>query len=291
VILTTSQKLSTGVDALNIRNIVLLRTINSMVEFKQIIGRGTRLFEDKEYFTVYDFVKAHHLFSDPEWDGDPVPPEPVEPKPPRPPKKEVEPVERPEKIRIQLGEGRVREFEFMMTTTFWGPDGQQLTVEQFLNNLFGELPSFYQSEEDLRRIWSDPLTRSELLTKLGEHGFSLVDLGKIQELISATESDLYDVLAYISFAAPKKTREKRASSARRRVAVQFSDRTRDFIDFVLDHYVTEGVEELDPLKLPQLLELKYGGVNDALTAIGVNADGVRDAFFDFQKFLYEESVA
>jgi type I restriction enzyme R subunit len=292
VILTTSQKLSTGVDALNIRNIVLLRTINSMVEFKQIIGRGTRLFEDKEYFTVYDFVKAHHLFSDPEWDGDPVPPEePGEPKTPKTPPPDAPPVERPEKIRIELGEGKVREFNFTMTTTFWGPNGEQLTVEQFLKNLFGELPSFYKNEADLRRIWSDPLTRSELLTKLGEQGFSLVDLGKIQELISATESDLYDVLAYISFAAPKKTRVKRATSARRRVAIQFSDRTRNFIDFVLDHYVTEGVEELDPLKLPQLLELKYGGIQDALKEIGASADTVRDAFIDFQKFLYEESVA
>jgi type I restriction enzyme R subunit len=289
VILTTSQKLSTGVDALNIRNIVLLRTINSMVEFKQIIGRGTRLFEDKEYFTIYDFVKAHHLFSDPEWDGDPVAPE--DPKKPRDPRPVVPIVERPEKIRIELAEGKVREFNFTMTTTFWGPNGDQLTVEQFLKNLFGELPSFYKNEADLRRIWSDPLTRSELLTKLGEQGFSLVDLGKIQELISATESDLYDVLAYISFATPKKTREKRATGARKRVALQFSDRTRDFIDFVLDHYVTEGVEELDPLKLPQLLELKYGGIQDALREIGSSADSVREAFFDFQKFLYEESAA
>jgi type I restriction enzyme R subunit len=292
VILTTSQKLSTGVDALNIRNIVLLRTINSMVEFKQIIGRGTRLFEDKEYFTIYDFVKAHHLFSDPEWDGDPVPPEePVEPKTTRTPDPDKPTVERPQKIRIELAAGKVREFNFTMTTTFWGPNGEQLTVEQFLKNLFGELPSFYKNEADLRRIWSDPLTRSELLTKLGEHGFSMVDLSKIQELISATESDLYDVLAYLSFAAPKKTREKRAAGARKKVALQFSDRTRDFIDFVLDHYVTEGVEELDPSKLPELLQLKYGGVNDALTAIGVNAEGVRIAFSDFQKFLYEESAA
>jgi type I restriction enzyme R subunit len=292
VILTTSQKLSTGVDALNIRNIVLLRTINSMVEFKQIIGRGTRLFDDKEYFTIYDFVKAHHMFSDPEWDGDPVAPEPPgDPKPPPPPGPQPPSVERPEKIRIELAEGKVREFNFTMTTTFWGPNGEQLTVEQFLKNLFGELPSFYKNEADLRRIWSDPLTRSELLTKLGEQGFSLVDLGKIQELISATESDLYDVLAYISFAAPKKTREKRATGARRQVALQFSDRTRDFIDFVLDHYVTEGVEELDPLKLPQLLALKYGGIPDALKEIGASADSVREAFFDFQKFLYEEAAA
>jgi type I restriction enzyme R subunit len=65
-ILTTSQKLSTGVDARNIRNIVLMRPINSMIEFKQIIGRGTRLFDGKDYFTIYDFVRAHHHFNDPE---------------------------------------------------------------------------------------------------------------------------------------------------------------------------------------------------------------------------------
>ena len=74
-ILTTSQKLSTGVDARNVRNIVLLRLINSMIEFKQIIGRGTRLYDGKDYFTMYDFVKAHHNFSDPAWDGEPLDPE------------------------------------------------------------------------------------------------------------------------------------------------------------------------------------------------------------------------
>jgi type I restriction enzyme R subunit len=74
-ILTTSQKLSTGVDARNVRNIVLMRPVNSMIEFKQIIGRGTRLFDGKDYFTIYDFVKAHLNFLDPEWDGEPVEPE------------------------------------------------------------------------------------------------------------------------------------------------------------------------------------------------------------------------
>ena len=84
-ILTTSQKLSTGVDARNVRNIVLLRPVNSMIEFKQIIGRGTRLYDGKDYFTLYDFVKAHHHFSDPEWDGEPQEPEEVAPRPPQPP--------------------------------------------------------------------------------------------------------------------------------------------------------------------------------------------------------------
>lgn len=71
-ILTTSRKLSTGVDARNVRNIVLMRPCNNMIEFKQIIGRGTRMYDGKDYFTVYDFVKAHYNFADPEWDGDPI---------------------------------------------------------------------------------------------------------------------------------------------------------------------------------------------------------------------------
>ncbi len=91
-ILTTSQKLSTGVDARNIRNIVLMRPINSMIEFKQIIGRGTRLYDGKDYFTIYDFVKAHHHFSDPEWDGEPMEPEPK-------PEPEPQPVPPPEPTR------------------------------------------------------------------------------------------------------------------------------------------------------------------------------------------------
>ena len=74
-ILTTSQKLSTDVDARNIRNIVLMRPISTMIEFKQIIGRGTRIYDGKDYFTIYDFVKAYHHFSDPEWDGEPLDPE------------------------------------------------------------------------------------------------------------------------------------------------------------------------------------------------------------------------
>ncbi|MFN9036040.1 MAG: helicase-related protein, partial [Planctomyces sp.] len=76
-ILTTSQKLSTGVDARNVRNIVLMRPVNSMIEFKQIIGRGTRLYDGKDYFTIYDFVGAHQHFLDAEWDGEPVAPEPA----------------------------------------------------------------------------------------------------------------------------------------------------------------------------------------------------------------------
>jgi type I restriction enzyme R subunit len=274
---------------------VLLRPITSMVEFKQIIGRGTRLFDGKDYFTIYDFVKAHEMFNDPEWDGPPEEPAPATPKPgngngnPTPGKPVGPGPERPKKIRIELG-GSSREIDFMMKTTFWGPDGKQMSAEEFLKWLFGELPQFYKDEDDLRRIWGDPLTRIELLSKLGEKGFGVENLEKVQELISARDSDLYDVLAYISFNSAPRTRESRASKARRRIGVQFGERQRDFIEFVLDQYVSEGVEELAVEKLPPLLEIKYGGVAEALGVLGADASEVRQVFCGFQQLLYVDAA-
>ena len=141
-ILTTSQKLSTGVDARNVRNIVLMRPIKSMIEFKQIIGRGTRLFEGKDYFTIYDFVKAYEHFNDPEWDGEPL--EPVQPTPrglsegPAPAPVEPEPAEEDEaparrKIIVKLADGKERTIQHMMATTFWSVDGRPMSAAEFVD--------------------------------------------------------------------------------------------------------------------------------------------------------------
>ncbi len=149
-ILTTSQKLSTGVDARNIRNIVLMRPINSMIEFKQIIGRGTRLYDGKDYFTIYDFVKAHQHFNDPEWDGEPLEPEPAPPGPrvpdePEPTEPREPGPERPGKIKVKLADGKVRTIQHMMCTTFWHADGTPISANQFMEMLFGKLPEFFNS--------------------------------------------------------------------------------------------------------------------------------------------------
>ena len=171
-ILTTSQKLSTGVDARNIRNIVLMRPINSMIEFKQIIGRGTRLYEGKDYFTIYDFVKAHHHFNDPEWDGEPMEPEPKIPRPtppigpPAPTGQEPEPDTRRQRIKVKLADGKARNIQHMMSTTFWHPDGTPMSAQQFMELLFGKLPQFFKDESELRVIWSAPDTRKKLLQGL-----------------------------------------------------------------------------------------------------------------------------
>jgi type I restriction enzyme R subunit len=168
-ILTTSQKLSTGVDARNIRNIVLMRPINSMIEFKQIIGRGTRLYDGKDYFTIYDFVKAHHHFNDPEWDGEPLEPEPKEPRPAPPPEPlpepspDAEPGPRRQKIKVKLADGKARTIQHMMSTTFWHPDGTPMSAQQFMEMLFGKLPAFFKDEAELRALWSDPSTRKKAI--------------------------------------------------------------------------------------------------------------------------------
>ena len=292
-ILTTSQKLSTGVDARNIRNIVLMRTINSMIEFKQIIGRGTRLYDGKDYFTIYDFVKAHHHFNDPEWDGEPEAPEPAipggdAPKPPREPKEPGE--ERPTKIRIKLADGKARTIQHMMSTTFWHPDGTPMSAQQFMEMLFGKLPDFFKNEAELRAIWSDPATRKKLLQGLADNGFGGEQLAEMQKIIDAEKSDLFDVLAHVAYAVAPMTREARATRARVYISNSFSNKQQGFLDFVLSHYVRVGVEELDLDKLTPLLKLKYhDSIPDAVADLG-QADQIRNVFAGFQKFLYQKQA-
>lgn len=289
-ILTTSQKLSTGVDARNVRNIVLMRPINSMIEFKQIIGRGTRLFDGKDYFTIYDFVKAHHHFSDPEWDGEPIDPETPTPRPapgePRPkPKDSPEPPERPQRIKVRLADGKERSIQFMTATSFWSADGRPMSAAQFLESLYGVLPDFFKDEEGLREIWSDPGTRKAFLLGLAEKGFGREPMAEIQKIIEAENSDLFDVLAYVAFALHPFTRAERADKARQAVHARFNDKQQAFLEFVLSQYVREGVDELDQDKLSPLLRLKYSAIADAAAELG-QPEEIRGMFVGFQKYLY-----
>lgn len=293
-ILTTSQKLSTGVDARNIRNIVLMRPINSMIEFKQIIGRGTRLYEGKDYFTIYDFVKAHHHFSDPEWDGEPIDPEPPKPKEdpnPDPPGPTPQPPPRPEKIKVKLADGKARAIQHMMCTTFWHPDGMPISAQQFMELLFGKLPEFFKDEAELRALWSAPDTRAKLLHGLAEKGFGKDQMTEMQKIIDAEKSDLFDVLAYIAYALPPLTRAERAAKAKVSISTHFNSKLQVFLAFVLSHYVQVGVEELDQEKLRPLLRLKYhDAIADAVADLGRPED-IGKVFADFQKYLYREEAA
>mgnify|MGYP001609263904 CR=1 FL=1 len=293
-ILTTSQKLSTGVDARNVRNIVLMRPVGSMIEFKQIIGRGTRLFDGKDYFTVYDFVRAHHHFSDPEWDGEPVEPEPPgTPRPPPPlppgPPEPTPPTPRPTMTEVKLADGKARQIQNMTATTFWSANGTPMSAAQFLETLYGVLPEFFKDEDELRAIWSSPDTRKALLSGLADMGFSKEPLAEMQKAIEAENSDLFDVLAYVAFAAAPETRVRRADMAKAETHQHFNDRQQAFLDFVLAQYVTQGVDELDAEKLTPLLRLKYNNaISDAVADLG-GTKQIREMFAGFQKYLYAGS--
>ena len=266
-VLTTSQKLSTGVDARNIRNIILLRPINSMIEFKQIIGRGTRLFDGKEYFTIYDFVDAYHHFADPEWDGEPVAPEPPGPKLVKEKRKpedyevpeDDEERERFQKIKVKLRDGKEREIQHMIATTFMGVDGKPLTAQEFMESLFGRLPEFFKDEAELREIWSNPITRQTLLQKLADAGYGKDDLHTLQKMIDAEKSDLFDVLEYVSYAIQPITREVRVAKAQTNIFAQMDSRQKEFLEFVLSKYIETGVEELAQEKLADLLGAQVPG--------------------------------
>ncbi len=318
-ILTTSQKLSTGVDARNIRNIVLMRPVNSMIEFKQIIGRGTRLFEGKEFFTIYDFVDAYHHFADPEWDGEPIEEDPCpncgqipcvcESKPPKPcptcSKSPCECIKEPpvncpvcgqfpcvckKKVKVKLKGGKELEIQHMVSTSFWSADGKPISVEEFLQNLFGTLPSLFKSEEELRDIWSNPITRKTLLEKLDQAGYGKEELSNLQKLIDAEKSDIFDVLEYVFNSDNKPiTREERVATAENTIFATLDDKQKEFIEFVLSKYVETGVEELGEEKLSKLLELKYQSLEDAKDVLGEPTQ-IRSLFFDFQKYLYEQKV-
>ncbi len=303
-ILTTSQKLSTGVDALNVRNIVLMRPVNSMIEFKQIIGRGTRLFEGKHYFTIIDFVNASHQFAQPDWDGEPIPPDEEEDGG-KPTKNDGDggrnddddgdggrdDDEAGKKLRIRLSDGKVREIQSMASTMFL-VDGKPISAEEFFKRLFNilALPTFFGSEAKLREIWASPITRRDLLAKLEQSGCSKSDLLTVQKLINAENSDLFDVLEYVAYANAPISRQDRVNAAKNNIYAMLNEAQRDFVSFVLHKYVAGGVDELDDSKLSGMIMAKYHSIEDAEKKLG-DVSEVRKTFIDFQQHLYLQKTA
>ena len=298
-ILTTSQKLSTGVDAPEIRNIVLMRPVNSMVEFKQIVGRGTRLFDKKDHFTIYDFVEAHDHFQDEQWDGPPLKPE-IKETPTKPPTDDLpqdDPLiddyndDEPTKkmVKIKLSQDVVREINSTVSTTFWDPQGKLISAEEFMQILFGDIPKFFESEEQLINIWSVPETREKLLETLSEAGYSVNQLEDLRKLVNGQESDLFDVLSYVAFHSDLIPRLERRSYAKIHLDSYDTDQ-QEFLNFVLDQYVKKGVGELSDDKLKPLIELKYNTIADAKKVLG-SPTTIRETFIGFQKYLYSKATA
>jgi type I restriction enzyme R subunit len=300
-ILTTSQKLSTGVDARNIRNIVLMRPVNSIIEFKQIIGRGTRLYDGKDFFTIHDFVNASHNFYDPEWDGEPVDPTPKPEPGPGPIDKPTpgpidgggngpdDPPAKREKILIKLADGKEREFQHMTSKMFYSVDGTPMSLTEFIQSLFNtlEMPDLFKNEDELRAIWAVPSTRAQLLKQLEDAGFPTIELLSIQELIDAQNSDLFDVLEFVKYALKPVTRKARAAVSRSIMEAGIESKQLEFVDFLVSQYVESGVGELEESKLETLLEIKYADVFNAVKVLGNGeVSKVRNLFLTFQKNLY-----
>lgn len=301
VILTSSQMLTTGVDARNVRNIVLVREVNSMVEFKQIVGRGTRLFEGKDFFTIIDFSEeASEKFYDPEWDGLPEEEETgntggntgggggntggdTEGEPPI-----VDPPPRPGKIVIELSNGRKLKV-IDVETRYIDENGLPLTTKQFLEKLIGFIPDLYESEEKLRKLWSKPETRDELLQKLADSGIDEEQLESLKILFDAKESDIFDILMHISYTNDIITRKQRAETTRENVPffeVYENLKARDFLKFILERYEQDGIKELKREKLANLVELNnLGTTKDAAKVFG-GLQKLVDAFYKIQELLY-----
>ena len=292
-VLTTSQKLSTGVDALNIRHIVLMRPIRSMIEFKQIIGRGTRTFEGKEFFTIWDFVKAHENFNDPEWDGEPEEPVPPGPRP------DLQPYDRPDdggggrplrddppvQIEVRLADGKVRTIRYIAATTYWSADGKPISAAEFLERLFGDLADMIADEDELRAQWSDPDNRAKFLERLDDRGYDRGRLDDIRRLVDAPDSDLFDVLAYVLYANPPKTRHERADGVRESGMAPADGELRELLLGILQAYETHGEDELASAKLASFLIGRYGSVSEGKQRIG-EISTIQDAFRRMQAGLY-----
>lgn len=301
-VLTTSEKLSTGVDARNVRHIVLMRPVNSMIEFKQIIGRGTRIYDGKYYFTIWDFVHAYEKYAQPDWDGEPVCPKcgnnpctcVVKPRGHRDDvaptwtahddRPEPTPDDPNEKLEIVLPDHRVRRIKFINNIMFWGADGKPVSAQKFIEEMFGRLPDFFQSSADLHKMWADPETREALLDKMNEAGYGKDILCDIRKLIDAENCDLLDVLEYIAYATTPIERKERAQRLTG-YTNNLGDAQKQFIEYMINAYVQSGIDELRMDKLKTLLELKFGSVGEGITALG-GVPNARQTFKDFQYHLY-----
>ena len=298
-ILTTSQKLSTGVDARNIRHIVLMRPIRSMIEFKQIIGRGTRTHDGKDFFTIWDFVKAHENFNDPTWDGEPIAPEPypvpgpgepkgVEEPPADPPTGEGEGEDGPvEKIEIRLADGKTRKIRFLAATSYWDSEGRPISAAQFLERLFGDLSGLITDEDHLRTVWSDPDEREKFLKQLADRGYEPDRMEDIRRLVDAPDSDLFDVLAHVLFTLDPKTRHDRAEAVRTGGVADTDGDLRDLLLAILKSYESGGESELGTRKLAQYLTARYGSVSESRAVLG-ELSNIRDAYRRMQSELYAD---
>jgi type I restriction enzyme R subunit len=307
VILTTSQLLTTGVDAPTCKNIVLARVVGSMPEFKQIIGRGTRLRPDygKLAFNIIDYTgTATEMFADPSFDGDPVgqreevidengvvveereeeigPQEPVDDAgiTVLPPEQEGNAASR--KFYVDGGEvAIIRHIVYELDA-----DGRQLSARQLTDFTGDKVRTLYPNASELRSDWLDPARRAEIVERLGERG---IDLDSLAEAVGRPEADPFDLLCHLAYNAPLRTRRERADRLRREDAdflSHFAPEARAVLDALLEKYADHGSAQFT---LPDILEVPpftgWGNVIEIAARFG-GAGELRGAVAELQRRLY-----
>jgi len=290
VILTTSQMLTTGVDAPTCKNIVLVRVINSMTEFKQIIGRGTRVRDDygKLFFSILDYTgSATRMFADPEFDGDPIeiivePPgapvePPVDPPPPPPPPP-------PGARKFYFDGGQVEIAAHLVYEL--DPDGKQLRVVKFTDYTGEKVRMLWRNAAELREQWADPQQRRDIIERLAERGIDFDELAKTAE---QPDADPLDLICHLAFNAPLRTRRERAQrlrSERKDFFDQFGPAVRQVLNELLDKYTEHGTAQFvipDVLQVPPINA--HGNVMEIAALFG-GADKLRLVVNELQTLLY-----
>jgi type I restriction enzyme R subunit len=282
-----------------------------MTEFKQIIGRGTRVYEGKDFFTIMDFVGATNLFYDPKWDGEDLPIEAKEIQNQVRDDKEIqeeddnarhseddnarhseldsESMENQnykEKVTIDIRGKKLKVIN--IETTYVGEDGIPLKTEDYLELLIGVLGLFYNDENTLREIWSNPKNRKEMLQKLSDMQIDESQLNDLKQIFEAQECDIYDVLAHLSFNMEIKSRNERVIAVENSAFVEkyHNEKAKAFIEFILDRYRKDGVKELDDDKLGKLVDLSGLGT---IREVAANFGGIPQMgheYLELQKEIY-----
>ena len=297
-ILTSSQMLTTWVDALNVRNIVLDRNIWSIVEYKQIIGRGTRVFEGKDFFTVYDFRWATTKFVDEIWDWLPEDDFEKEEKILENKNKEEnfedflpkdEKIkEKNEKIFVKLADNREIKIINIETRYLDPTTGKHLSSEDFIKKILGELPKFYQNEHDLRFAWANPETREKFLKNLEYIWLDAEQIENLKKIFEAEKSDIFDILAYISYGNEMKNRDERSKIAKSILEKYESPKAKDFLQFLLELYEREWIMNFKKDGLSSKIELFNRWLAREIAAEFGWVQELKQAYYDLQREIYKK---
>jgi type I restriction enzyme R subunit len=305
VLVTTSQLLTTGVDIPTCKNIVLARVVGSMVDFKQIIGRGTRVRDDygKYYFNILDYTgSATRLFADPDFDGEPAFATEQEMTDEGETVTEViteqtTVAETEEEIGVTMAddsEGVRRKYYFdggqveiaAHLVYELDPDGKQLRVVRFSEYAAEKVRTLYPSAADLRKKWADPLLRGEIIAKLEERG---IDFDQLRTTSNQPEADAFDLLCHLAFNGPVRTRRERADRVKkeqREFFAKFGAEAKAILAELLEKYAEHGTAQFvipDVLKVPPISE--RGNVIEIAKMFG-GPEKLKQAVDELQALLY-----